>query len=313
MPERHIGDPLQRVSVPLPRSLPELQLAAERQFGFGGNGHLKMYHQGITPLRHPTHVKHLQDDDLVVIACEGQHDEVDKFDGTSTYRAEFVPHQSEPMKAPPQRDAAAMPSGRFEGESRYRMDFVRHSATPRGIIKKEISALCSEKDKPTGDSTYNVEFPWHDIPARYQRPGMVGNGASSGRFVGESSYHRDYVKHDGVERPKTAAAAPSKRWSELPFEGSSTYKADFQKTECPERPMSCRPSDEDNALGAPFQGNSEYRDRYLEWLLQRQMRIHLEPELLSQPSAATRRPASASAPVGRPHGRDAGSIKGRYY
>lgn len=286
------GDTSRRVTVPLPRSLPELQYAANRNFA-RNTGAARMFHHGTSHLHHPHHIGKIKDGDVVIVeAGLMPKPEAPNF---TTHQADYVKHPIE-VRAPllPQQQPAE--GGKFEGATSYKTDYVKHPLGCRKPMKPPKSGIDNGRaNGNTGQSMYTTQYPWHSPAPRQAVQPPPGVPISSSPFEAVTSYMNDYVKHNARPRSAAPAAKPRSGGENLPFEASTTYNNDFQnfpsaRTE-PARPMKAtlRPD------GAPFEGSSEYKREYIELKHEQRPMVHLEPEIRREPRVPRAASAAASS------------------
>lgn len=119
----HTGDPKQRVTVPMPSSLHELEKRAVRLFG--NQGKLKLYHRGITQITDPEQLAQVGDGDVVVVTLDDRRltqGEVRTL--LSTSHAEYVKHPLPAARPTPLPRPAPIDSVPFEGTSAYKAEFI---------------------------------------------------------------------------------------------------------------------------------------------------------------------------------------------
>mmetsp|Transcript_7788 Transcript_7788/g.22173 ORF Transcript_7788/g.22173 Transcript_7788/m.22173 type:complete len:321 (-) Transcript_7788:60-1022(-) len=295
-----IGDARQRITVPMPRSLEDLNFAASRHF----RGHQGMYHEGRTKLHRPHHVGHIKDGDVIVVA-RGQMPYQEP--AITTHQEHFIKHPLQARAMPPPRQGPAE-TGRFEGVSNYHTDYVKHPIQPRApAAPAQSNWRVGRMADPTGRTTYQNEFPWHDIkPAAPYRPTEMSR--DSAPFEGATSYNTDYIKHD--IRPRTSNGPQRRELNPGPFEGDTTYNLDFVRHPLNDR---VQPNAGYGATlkpdSAPFEGCTEYNREYLQHPFERRPMVHIEPEIRRERrpkmggNAGESRPRSAPVGASRPQSR----------
>mmetsp|Transcript_89287 Transcript_89287/g.257531 ORF Transcript_89287/g.257531 Transcript_89287/m.257531 type:complete len:328 (-) Transcript_89287:206-1189(-) len=301
-----VGDPRQRVTVPMPKSIDDLHFAASRHF----RGHQGLYHEGRAKIHRPHHVNYIKEGDVIVVAKGQKPYEAPPL---TTHQDHFIKHPLQARAAPPPRQMPTT-SAKFEGASNYHTDFVPHPIEPRRpAAPAESGWRAGRMPDPTGRSTYQQEFPWHDMkPAAPYRPTEFHK--DSAPFEGATSYNTDYVKHD--VRPRTAVGPQRRDMNPGPFEGDTTYNLDYVRHPLNDR---AHPHSGYTATlkpdSAPFEGKTEYNREYLEHPFERRPMVHIEPELRRERKSkldstgarhgtAERRPVSAPADsVRRPKSR----------
>jgi len=283
------GDTTRRVTVPLPRSLQELQYHAKRHFA-RDVPHARMFHQGEAHIHHDHHVKKLRDGDVVVV--ENIPKGIPEAPNLTTHQIDYTPHEMDP-RPPPRQARTPEPGLKFDGVTSYNVDYIKHPVGARKPIYPPRSGwVTGRPGGTTGRSMYATHYPWHDAePRRALEPpsGMPLDGAP---FDGVTSYKVDYVKHP--IRPRSTPMRPQQRGDPAPFDATTTYFNDFQKhpsaRTAPARPhvATLRPE------GGPFDGSTEYGREYVELKMESRPLVHIEPELRRFPTNR-----SPSVPPGR--------------
>lgn len=255
------------MTLELPLSLEDLQHAATRHFGH--NGRLRLYHKGLTPVHHDRHLQKLKHDDHIVVTWEGRRIEPDELMSITTHKADYVPHPIRPRSSVPQKPRVTPVP--FLAESSYKGDYVAHPISSREPCHKKEKWL--PKTAPTGSTTYNTHFPWHEVEAL--RPAFVTAKHTPVPFEGKSSYELDFVEHPlaqrGSMRPARARSTPGK------FLGETTYCSDYVPKTRAARPI-MRPTLARTAP-VPFDADTEYTHRFKEHPIESKVWVHLEPEL----------------------------------
>lgn len=190
----------------------------------------------------------------------------------------------------------------FNGNTSYNLDYVKHPLPAREQRRKEVWQPTAS---PTGDSMYMAHFPWKiAAPARSMQPREEPRRAYP--FQGVTSYANDYVEHDVQPRAAPVADVGRSR-GHTPFEGVTTYKQDFQRQQgrppTPIRPPAAAREP------APFQGRSEYAERYIKMREPVQW-IHIEPALRKRHETAARN-VSGSREGHRPRSAPSGTRRHR--
>jgi hypothetical protein len=271
----HTGDSKQRVTVPMPRSIHELQNRAVRLFGHGGE--LNMYHHGTALIQDPSHLGHIQDGDVVVVTWNDRRLTPKEFAALTTNQSDFVEHPL-PNKAPaPKSPTKLPPVVPFDAVTSYKSEYVRHPLSKRDVLAKPPHMWVPPKGA-TGKSTYEEQFPWRD-PApenRSQPPSRETDRRKSEPFTGCTSYMHDYLAPPPKPRAERSVAPRPRPANIVPFQGKTTYEAEFT-----EKPLSA-PRPQQPKLSTledlPFEGSSEYQNEYMRKRVSQPM-IHLEPEL----------------------------------
>uniref|UniRef100_A0A7S4RHK2 Uncharacterized protein n=1 Tax=Alexandrium monilatum TaxID=311494 RepID=A0A7S4RHK2_9DINO len=266
------GDSSRRVTVPLPRSLPELQYHANRHFS-GGKGNARMYHHGHSKVQHAHHMGKIKDGDVIVIEGMRSMPEPPMY---TTHRTDYVPHELE-VRPPPPPAERPPPGARFDGVTSYNQAYVKHPPGYREPVRPPKSGLASGSHGVTGKSMYSTQYPWRNVEP--QRPVLPSNGMPLGstQFEGVTSYMNDYVGHP--VRARSAAPVSKSRGPSLPFEAKTTYADDYQNTSSARTVTAVPHKATLRPEGAPFEGNTEYKREYVELAQERRPLVHLEPEI----------------------------------
>lgn len=292
------GDSLGKwITVPMPRSLPELQHTAAQNFGHSGC--IRLYHQGTSLLYHPSQMRHLKDGDMIIVRKSDSHRPSTSGDTPrmlSTHQADFQKYPLERPRNGKGNDYASilseqMKGGPLKGMSRYAIDYVKHPMSAREAFKPP-SAL-ELHDDPLGSTTYKTEFPWREcsrhkssIDDKAVRESALSQQDAGQRFDGDSSYNIDYKRNKVQKRDMEQAVVMSRalRASSLfcdykEFSGSTTYSADFTKLNAG-RQRNLKPKENERAF-EPFDGSSEYRREYHEQAVRqgRPTSVHLASEV----------------------------------
>lgn len=274
------GDPGQRVTVSMPKSLHDLRQVAQRHFA--RSGEMKMYHHGVEPITHHHHMTKLKPGDVVVVS----QPEPRQYEAPTltTHQAHYIKHPLEAHDRAGPRASSRTASLPFEGVTSYTADFVRHPLEAKKQSKPPKPAW-EKGTGATGRSMYAMHYPWHDIEVRppMKTADCVQN---TGPFHGVSSYRIDFVRHN--ERPRSAVRHAPHRAEPPPFEGVSTYASDYIKQQADRSAPALAREGALKTGTAPFQGNSEYKREYIKLATEAPVIIHLEPE--HRPSREGSRP-----------------------
>eukprot|EP00929_Paragymnodinium_shiwhaense_P113936 TRINITY_DN8224_c0_g1_i1.p1 TRINITY_DN8224_c0_g1~~TRINITY_DN8224_c0_g1_i1.p1 ORF type:complete len:301 (-),score=31.57 TRINITY_DN8224_c0_g1_i1:238-1140(-) len=282
------GDAAQRITVPKPRSMAELQSHAAKHFG-----HLpgrKLHHKGEIQMQHQGHVDQLKHDDVVIVEPEMLERLRQEQFPTTTHQDHYIKWPAQGRRPATSgdkpRDAKPVP---FDGQSSYNVDYVKHPVSPRNSTKPPAEV----PGRPVafeGESMYQSHYPWHKSQPRQPLKGKPQREAHSPvPFDGTSSYKVDYVKHPA--RPRSAASrkeAPKDHGPPMPFEGQSTYNNDFRKHKASARQTPKRerkPTQAETSI--PFEGVTEYQMYYLKHNMPKRELIHLEPKRASGDRSAS--------------------------
>jgi hypothetical protein len=274
------GDSRQRITVPMPRSLHELQGRATQLFGH--NGELKMYHHGSVAIEDPSQLNKIQNGDVVVVTWNNRRLTKREFAELleTTNQRDFVKHPLPKKEIRASSQVPQMPSIPLDGVTSYKSEYVRHPLAKREACAKPSQSWSPPKE-PTGKSTYEDQFPWRDpqLAVRQPQPQKVdGSRRKSEPFTGCTSYMQDYVVHPPkprIERSTPARPRPRSA-SHIQFQGTSTYESEYTR-----KPILARTPQKPTALRLetlPFEGSSDYQSSYVNHRVERPM-IHLEQEL----------------------------------
>ena len=172
----------------------------------------------------------------------------------------------------------------FAGSSTYASEYVKH---PLPATPSKTDGMPSAPVPPaipfTAKSTYEQHYPGH----RVVRPPQLSFAPPPKEeqpvpFLGESSYHRDYVRHPLPSAPP-GRAAPIAEPERIPFTAGSTYSAEFtghqiQKPSfIPSEPPLPQPH-------VPFEGTSTYASEFTRKPLDRVQPQQIRPSPASEPS-----------------------------
>lgn len=268
------GSPLDRlVTVPMPRSLPELQHLAAQHFGHSGC--LRLYRNGLHLLYHPMQVKHLSDGDVVIVR-RFEHRPVENAGDTekSTQQSDFVWHRPKTSRRGSGKDWVSSLSTNgdhpLDGKSRYAEDYVEHPLSQ--MAPYQPPAAMSLPVAKIGTTSYSEHFPWRDskTPRRPLGSDYITSLSADAKgcpFDGATSYLMDYKKppleHIGAARALGSdyLSTLSEDQQRAPFDGCSTYYDDYKKFD-KGRQSAFRPRGQ-ILQKEPFKGTSEYRREYL--------------------------------------------------
>mmetsp|Transcript_107011 Transcript_107011/g.209783 ORF Transcript_107011/g.209783 Transcript_107011/m.209783 type:complete len:320 (-) Transcript_107011:115-1074(-) len=262
-----IGDHKQRVSVPLPQSLAQLQAYAERHFG----NHAGLYHHGKYKVHKGHHVDAIVHNDVIVVKRKvGNRGPP----AITTHQADYIKHPLKGHGPVGPRREGPMSSGKFEGKSAYHMDYVPHPLEANRGFKPE--STWKQSLEPTGQSSYRTHFTPHPLERSLALKPADQDQRPSLPFEGVSSYLNDYIRHN--VRPSTAAKVQQRDFVPGTFEGASTYNADFVK-----HPFDrSKPHHRHDAIrpeARPFDGTTEYNREYLKHPHQHVPVVHLQPSI----------------------------------
>lgn len=275
--------------MPLPRTLRELQLRAERLFG--GSGRLRIFRRGGEAIKDSRQLADLHDGDVVVVTWDDRRLCDAEIAGLmTTHQAHYVEHHvpRQPLLGP-RLPAVPTPSpAKFDDRTAYKGAYVWHPPSTRQPLGRPDIAL-KQSNGCVGRSTYALTFlglpaqraeAWPDDP---RRGSWQGNGA---RLEGTTSYMRDFPPHDPQEPPGLLKHADNMLpVGGIAFEAGTTYEAHFGDIAPPKPRTPFRPPDWQPQQGA-FQGATEYQDKYLS----RSREGALGPVLHIEPAADLGRP-----------------------
>ncbi len=101
-----------------------------------------------------------------------------KFDGTTSYTADFVPHAVAPRSPPP---PAPRPSpsenARFDGTTSHTADYVPHAVAPRVLPPKAPQTSPGGGARFDGTTSYSATFVPHAVSPRQPPPRVGASGA----------------------------------------------------------------------------------------------------------------------------------------
>jgi len=290
--DTRVGDASQRVTVPMPRSMQDLQSAANRHF-YGNSG---MYQHGKIPLTQPSHIAGVKHNDVIVVSRDDMPREAPTM---STHNAHYIKYDIE-VKPPPAPKPPPEQSARFEGVTSYGADFVRHPMERRKPAKQAQSMWDSGRRADfTGQSTYKTQYPWHEVKRPPPMAKTKESKEPSAAFEGTTMYNSDFVKHP--VRPRSTMAPRERNVDAGPFEGVTTYNVDYKKhanARTQKHPGYGATLKTDNT---PFEGSTEYAREYLKHQFESRPVVHIEPEMRRYDNRGKR---PKSAPTGaRPRSR----------
>lgn len=259
-----IGDHKQRVAVPMPQNLAQLQAVAERHFG----NHAGLYHHGKYKVHKSHHVDAIGHGDVVVVKRQPTNTGPP---AVTTHQADYIKHPLEGLGPQEHRKEQPRYTGKLEGKSGYHTDFVPHPLEAKRDFKPE--ATWKQSMEPTGQSSYRTNFIPHPLSRSLSLKPADQDQRRSLPFEGMTSYLSDYVRHNG--KPGTAAKAQQREYMPGKFEGASTYNADFIK-----HPFDrSKPQNFETVRreARPFDGSTEYGSRYLKHPHEHVPIVHLQP------------------------------------
>lgn len=278
-------------TVPLPRSLTELQQAAALQFKHSGC--VRVYKDG-REVHQSSAVRALIDgDSLTVRLTDPRSFPRRSTPVRTTHQADFVQFAAAAETAKPTlsddmsvitEDAMGKP---FEGSSSYAQDFRRASAYERQkpSLKAMEDHFPSTGGLPVETSTYAEQFSW--MPYSKQPPAgsdenSVLTAASKGhKFTAKSNYTENFVpRRQAFARKVEVNDNDSTLTNQIlnqPFCSRSSYQQHFVHHSLADgggKQPSARPV-RGVATSLPFGGNSEYRNQFIQ-NSERTPRLHLK-------------------------------------
>lgn len=148
-----------------------------------------------------------------------------KFDGATSYREEYKPHDAS-NRTQPMRKSEYMPNeARFEGIPTYTTDYVQHGAASRTPFKPIENTQRSEQPFETR-TEYRDDYVRHSLPERFQRERPKWNGATA-PLDAQSTYTKDYpAKDSGRQESFKPNLAPLH--TDVPFEDGTTNRHDYK-------------------------------------------------------------------------------------
>lgn len=274
---RILGDSNQRITVPLPRSLHELQKRAEQHFGHSGE--LKMYHHGTVPILRPEQLSRIRNGDVVVVTWNNRRlNDRELADLLKTTSQAFYVEHPLPKRKPQAAAQELPPSLPLDGITEHKAEYVKHPLSARERAMRPLHSW-SPRTEPTGKTTYEDKYLWPALQSVVKRSPMVDEfNWDTGPFQGHTQYMQDYVMHPIKPRGEMPSRPRPRSASHVPFEGKSTYAAEYT-----EKPLATRTSCHakiSKREWMPFEGASHYQTNYVAPEMERTM-IHLEPELTS--------------------------------
>lgn len=272
-----------RKSIPLPRSLPELQHAAGLTFRH--DGRVRLYHKDrARDVTRPSHIDDMQDGHTVSVRACGAPWGTSHVAWASVHHSDFVDHGQIEPPAPLGSDdlsvltdvSRGMP---LDGDSCYRSDYVQHASARQKQINPNKAPypfsthFLDQSAAPVKKSVYRDQFGWHDgkdaATALFSDNSSSLTKATAGkRLEGTTSYNRDFPGRTGEPGHQVRGLAEAMRHSCLTertrnanFKGESTYTSHYIKHDDSGRQPSCRPERRREEHQA-FEGNSEHRRAY---------------------------------------------------
>jgi len=286
--DKLVSDPRTRRTIPLPRTLPELQHHAHTHFGH--KGRLRMYHRA-KEVVHPSMISNIAHDDVVKVRADRRKLQEASVDiPLTTHQAHYVRHPLEPPVQPAGTDDESsltddMRGKKLGGPSCYKRDYVPHpphgpeEPADVGIFKTHVK---NHGGNPDYRTSYAMHYPWKDVqeapPPCGTDDASVLTDAMMGKPLDASTI---YQEHYVPKRPATHPSFPLGRsvlteWlTKEPFHGQSTYDRHYVKKPLTGRQPSARPP-RDMPGERPFQAGSEYRRNYDPKELGKPLHCHLE-------------------------------------
>eukprot|EP00929_Paragymnodinium_shiwhaense_P002268 TRINITY_DN102480_c0_g1_i1.p1 TRINITY_DN102480_c0_g1~~TRINITY_DN102480_c0_g1_i1.p1 ORF type:complete len:292 (+),score=45.09 TRINITY_DN102480_c0_g1_i1:79-954(+) len=268
------GDETRRIEVPLPRSLPELKLAATKHFG-NNSTRMKMHKGGVAAVTSQAHVQNLKDEDVIVISFAGAQAPTNL--EVPTYKADYVKYPLSSSRAGAKTPLVSDPVP-FEGMSSYTIDYPPR-ATSSANVRRHPERPSSVQERFTGTTTYCDHYARHNVESyhRAATPGASRPGAlPPPAFEGVTSHMIDFLKYT-TEVP--ARFQPhDKAMPERPFEAETTYDAHFPARHAERTPRRRKVRMGPTMSSPPFRGVSEYKTVYQGKSLHKPERIYLMPQ-----------------------------------
>lgn len=159
------------------------------------------------------------------IRRDKKREELDKFDGEASYKADF-----KEWTLPPRRRHEALkwdpPTERFQGDTTNRNDYPEHAVSPRENHKR-MDGWRPPTDPFSDNTGYRETFHEHPLPKRERRQREVYQ-APAVKFNPLTTMHSDFT---GPYQPKRESFKPNRQpmQSDTPFDGSTTMKSDFNE------------------------------------------------------------------------------------
>jgi hypothetical protein len=277
-------------SVPMPRSLTELQQVAALQFHHCGR--LRVYRDG-REVTSQAGLKDLQDDELMQVQLDNRGLAVGRQTPIrTTHQAAFIDHGDtylNPLKPAGSDDDSTLTQQsmgkRFFGQSAYATDYRRFSRAAQPILHKPgDTALFPEPPNASmGQSTYAQQFHGYEcaVPAQAQGSDYASilTSLSKGHtFAGQTSYAQSYPPRQPVPPIRVCMNDNDSTLTDAvlgqPLEGQSSYQDHFVRHSLADRQVSARPP-RGVPENKPFAGCSEYRNQFIR-RSERSPRLRLE-------------------------------------
>lgn len=231
-----VGDSLRRVRVPMPRSLKQLCVCAERHF-FGHPGSLKLYHNGAKLITSDDQIKDIRNDDVVVVTWgdrklngEQVHEMI------TSYQSHFPVHEVKSPVVPKRTDPKNLrcpPQNTHECRTTYSRAFALNE--PSTLDQPPRSSRCPD-EQHVGSGHRPVPM---DPSPRSPKEPYVGLGHVPNHFTRGAPWAAE-DPHESGGRPTTYAAhypdrsgpstvmRPAKRWlpgqvRPEPLDSKTTY------------------------------------------------------------------------------------------
>lgn len=286
-------------TVPMPRSLPELQqLSALHLWGGKGPQRLRFYHQG-REILHATQLNRVQEHDTIVVKVTknvGVSSEGNAFGGEgpaqSTQKADFIKfhnvRNTDTRPAENRADGlrshlADLELGKlFDGFSLYQKDYTDHPNSARAgqnLALQKSHFTTSAGHQLEKGSTYTDHFRAHKDhepirPINSSHLSVISSQLMGQTFDARSSYHKDFYRPPSFKPSLEGRVHVNDNDSSLtdlvrlkPFKGQSTYNDHYIKFKDTKKNPSCRPIGSTLAEEHPFTGGSEYNDMYNEQMI----------------------------------------------
>lgn len=284
-------------TVPMPRSLPELQQqAALHLWGGKGPQRLRFYHKG-REILHASQVNRVRENDTIIVKTtknvgvsnEGNAFAGDGLSANSTQKSDFINFGNHAEKD--DRPAANRADGLrshladlelgkvFDGGSLYSKDYHSHPNAVRAV--QNLGLQKSHFKTGTGTplekgTTYTDHYrqPKEDEkvkPTMNSRFSVISEATLGHTFEAQSAYHKDYYRHPGFKPDLKDRVFVNDNDSTLtdmvrikPFKGLSTYVDHYIRFPDHKKTASCKPGASTLQDDHPFRGGSEYNDKYNE-------------------------------------------------
>lgn len=282
-----VGDPSRRVTLTLPPTMHAFQQCVSKLFGAGMSFSLwldpgakgRTPGRGRVPVVSEADYSRILNEDVLVVAIDGQEISADDISRISTMQHDFrpMPHsKAQPVK----RSVARGPTGaKLFGQSSHRRDFT---APPAGYLRQAPN--CRKEDwisngrRFEATTTYNDAFVAHPIQQSKQLLSEQPRERPP-PFTHVTSYSIDYAGMHDAFIPSTLMVPRNKQLPESNMKSGepmiSSYQADYREHPCVafKKPKSTAEVKE----MTPFAGCSTYNRDFTAKGIDPLRRVYLEP------------------------------------